>query len=254
MAKKKKEDTVQTTDLGDVSNDAAQAILCSAPYTARVTLRGVDKGMLFHRYSPDAVAAKATAKKGSEEKKTDNLESYVWRDEENRLCLPGHYVVASMTNQKTGAAKYRQDPRSPRASALHLFRACVLAVTDLAPLVYQSKHLTTWCSVDRRGVPVGSGGGRITRHRPHIYGGWEATVDLLVMQPEYINQQLLLDVLTDAGRFAGVGDFRPTFGRFQVVNFNVLKDAPSEPAPLPLPHDEMDFGDRAAAGELGDLD
>ena len=27
MAKKKKEDTVQTTDLGDVSNDAAQAIL-----------------------------------------------------------------------------------------------------------------------------------------------------------------------------------------------------------------------------------
>jgi hypothetical protein len=42
---------------------------------------------------------------------------------------------------------------------------------------------------------------------------------LMVNLPEYIARADLRDVIENAGRLIGVGDFRPTFGRFGVVGF-----------------------------------
>jgi hypothetical protein len=41
--------------------------------------------------------------------------------------------------------------------------------------------------------------------------------------PEYITSALLLDVTQIAGRLVGIGDFRPTYGRFQVIRWEVLQ-------------------------------
>ena len=57
---------------------------------------------------------KAKAAKNSKAKKTDNLETYVYRCDNGNLGIPGEYLRGSVIN----AAKYRQDPRSPRASAV----------------------------------------------------------------------------------------------------------------------------------------
>lgn len=57
--------------------------------------------------------------------------------------------------------------------------------------------------------------------RPAMLVGWTAEIDLQVLLPEYITSQLLQGVLIDAGRLVGVGDFRPTFGRFNVTQFNI---------------------------------
>ena len=46
----------------------------------------------------------------------------------------------------------------------------------------------------------------------------------MVTTPQYIDPRMLNQVLGDAGRLVGVGDFRPTFGRFSVTKFEVLKD------------------------------
>ena len=51
--------------------------------------------------------------------------------------------------------------------------------------------------------------------------GWKVEVELMVHLPEYIPPVLLRQVLDDAGRLIGVGDFRPTFGRFAVSNWDV---------------------------------
>ncbi len=110
--------TKKTEVVTDVSNDAAQDIGFTVPYIVAVTLRGT-ADFLFHRYSCDAVAEKAAAKKGSKSKKTDNVESYVYRDEGGGLCLPGEYVRQAII----AAAKFQQDPRSPRKSAVDLFKA-----------------------------------------------------------------------------------------------------------------------------------
>lgn len=69
-------------DSKQVSNDAAQVISFEEPYIVAVEIEGTSP-ILFHRWSCEDVAAKAEAKKNSKAKKTDNVESYVYRNEKN---------------------------------------------------------------------------------------------------------------------------------------------------------------------------
>lgn len=197
------------TALEPVTNDAESDIEFTAPYTARIRLTGAAP-LLFHRWSNEAVEEKAKAAKGSKAKKSDNVESYVWRDADGDICLPGEYLRQSVIM----AAKFRQDPRSPRKSAMDLFKAGVVSLTELASL-----GVKDWDYLDQRRVVVQRNA--ITRMRPAMLTGWTAEVDLQVLLPEYITGQLLHAVLIDAGRLVGVGDFRPTYGRFQVTQFEV---------------------------------
>lgn len=193
------------------TNGAARTIEASMPYTVAVVLRGVSD-LLFHRWNVEAVAAKAGAAKGSKAKKTDDVESYVYRNEDKELCLPGEYLRQAII----GAAKFRQDPRSPRKSAADLFKAGVLSVTQLASLGKVAWDYEHACrvQVQRNGV---------TRIRPAIKDGWKAEFHLLVNLPEYIAQDTLQEVITNAGRLIGIGDFRPTYGRFVIESFEVIE-------------------------------
>lgn len=191
----------------NISNAAAETINIEEPYVANIRLRGV-ADLLFHRWNPEAVDLKAAAKKGSEAKKTDNIESYVYRNEKNEICIPGEYVRGAIVM----AAKFRQDPRSPRKSAQDLFKAGIVPLDALSSL-----GVKNWDYLDRRRVVVQRQG--INRTRPAMHAGWEANFRMMVTVPEYIDQDLLQEVLSLAGRLGGLADFRPTYGRFSVVSF-----------------------------------
>jgi hypothetical protein len=196
------------------SNGAAADIEFDQPYVVEFTIEGV-AAILFHRWNNEAVAEKASARKGSAAKKSDNVESYVSRNELGEICLPGVYVYGAMCDKKNGAAKYRQDPRSPRASAVKLFQAATSPLTELASL-----GKAEWDYLDERRVVVQQSA--ITRQRPAFNAGWQATFQFVVNLPEYVSPHFFQDVLMLAGRVVGVGDFRPTYGRFHVVEFKVL--------------------------------
>jgi len=200
------------TVLHPVTNDAEDSITAQMPYTVKVTIRG-SAAILFHRWSNEAVAEKAAAAKGSRAKKTDNLESYVYRCPNGNLGLPGEYLRQSIVSKREGSARYIQDPRSPRKSAVDLFTAGIVTLTELADLGVKDADY-----IDRRRVLIQRNA--ITRERPALREGWTATIELMVLIPEYINRTTLLDVLGAAGRLVGVGDFRPTYGRFAVTNFD----------------------------------
>lgn len=195
-----------------VSNGAEEAIDMSQPYRASVTISG-HADILFHRWNNESIAEKASAAKGSAAKKSDNVESYVWRNDEGMICLPGEYLRGSVVM----AAKFHQDPRSPRKSAMDLFKAGVVSLTDLASLGAKD-----WDYEDKRRVVIQRSG--ITRVRPAMRKGWKATIELMITTPEYINPEFLQQVITKAGLLVGVGDFRPTYGRFGITNFEVLSD------------------------------
>jgi hypothetical protein len=196
-------------EIGPVSEGGNEDISYSQPYTAHVTLRG-SSDLLFHRWNCEAVKEKAEAAKNSKAKKTDNVESYVWRNEKGEICLPGEYVRQSIIH----AAKFRQDPRSPRKSAMDLYKAALLCETELAPLgVKECDYLHMGrVVVQRQGV---------TRTRPAMRSGWTANFSITVILSEYVNPKDLHDVIVNAGRLVGVADFRPTYGRFQVTNWKV---------------------------------
>ena len=203
----------QATALGpDVTNGAKAIIEAGAPYIANVRIVGV-ADILLHRWNCEAVEAKGKAAKGSKAKKTDDLESYVYRDDDGHIAIPGEYLRQAVIH----AAKFRQDPRSPRKSAMDLFKAGVVSLTPLASLGTKEWDYEHKCrvQVQRNGV---------TRVRPALKAGWTIDVQLLVTLPEYIPTDALQDVLVNAGRLIGLADNRPTYGRFAVGRFDLVVD------------------------------
>jgi len=92
--------------ISEPTNGGKEAIETGLPYTAHITIVG-SADLLLHAWNVEAVDEKAKAKKGSDAKKTDNVESYVRRNEDGIICLPAEYLRMSVVN----AAKFRQDPR-----------------------------------------------------------------------------------------------------------------------------------------------
>lgn len=198
--------------LAPVTNDAAHDIAFEEPYIVSFKIEGTAP-LLFHRWSCEAVEEKAKAKKGSAAKKTDNVESYVYRNDQNQICLPGEYIRQSMIN----AAKFKQDPRSPRKSAMDLFKAGIVTLTELAPL---NGGIEQWDYVDQRRVVIQRSA--ITRMRPAFAKAWRAEFEFSIVLPEYIDSQLFSEVLALTGKVIGTADGRPTYGRFQVSHCEVL--------------------------------
>ena len=190
------------------TNGAEGQIAYEYPFVCEFTLKGVVP-ILFHRWNTEAVAEQAAARKGSAAKKTDNIESYVYRNDDGEICIPGFYVHGALVN----AAKYRQDPRSSRKSAMDLYKAAISPLTDMASL-----GQADWDFIDSRRVTVQRAG--ITRSRPGFNAGWEATFEFSVNLPEYVAPMDFLDVLTLAGRVTGLADNRPTYGRFAITRFD----------------------------------
>lgn len=179
------------------------------PYRAEITITG-RRPLLFHNYSPEAVEQKSKAKKGSDEKKRDWIETYVYKTEQGILGIPG----LNFTTCLAEAARYKQDPRSPRKSARDLFKAGVIPENEVEPFIGDP---TTWDFVDQRRVGVQRSA--VTRERPGMLKGWQIRFGLEIILPEYITPDFLLEVANDAGRFCGLCDFRPIYGTFQVSRF-----------------------------------
>lgn len=199
--------------LEPVTNDAKGLIQFEQPYIVHFSIEGVAP-LIFHRWSCEDVAEKSNAKKGSRAKKTDNIDAFVYRNEHNQICLPGEYVRQSMIN----AAKFKQDPRSSRKSAMDLFKAALVSFTELAPL---NGGIEVWDYVDQRRMLVQRSA--ITRQRPAFNKGWTAEFHFSVIAPEYVDIQMFREVLSLTGRLIGTADGRPTYGRFQVTNCQTVE-------------------------------
>lgn len=196
----------------EVTNEGQDTIDLSKPYRVEVTIQGI-ADILFHRWSCEDVAAKGKSAKGSTARKTDNIETFVYRCPDGTIGIPGEYFRQSILN----AAKFLQDPRSPRKSAQDLYKAGVVSLTELASLNKDTWDLLHQCRVTIQRSAI-------TRTRPCLLKGWKATFILLIALPEYIPIEVLSSVITDAGRLIGLGDFRPTYGRFSLINIKKLTD------------------------------
>lgn len=197
----------------EILNGIENTVTTEKPYIMSAEIIGTCP-VIFHKWSCEDVAAKAAAKKGSKEKKSDNVESFVYRDEDGHICLPGLYITQAMTY----AAKFKQDPRSPRKSAFDLFKAGIVPLTELAKINGGTRN---WDFIDQRRVVIQRNS--ITRMRPAFLKGWSAEVDIMVNTPEYIDQAFFREVLEMSGRLIGVADFRPSYGRFQVAKCKVIE-------------------------------
>lgn len=193
-------------DAAQLSNGGKPTIDLSQPFIAIIRVIGVAP-LLFHAWNVEAVDEKSKAAKGSKAKKTDDVESYVYRTNDNRIGIPGKNFHATLIE----AGRSMQDPRSPRKALRDMVRAGLTPLDVVAPLIPDTEE---WDYLDKQRVTVQRAG--ITRVRPAMKEGWECEFRLLVNLPEYLNTQLLATLVGNAGRLVGLCDFRPSYGRFSV--------------------------------------
>ncbi len=203
--------TLKKVNAKDFENGAAHLVEMSAPYRARVMIQGVAT-ILFNRFNVEDYDERQKSNKGSKVRKADrDPESQIWRANDGTVGIPGLWLRAAIIK----AAKFRQDPRSPRASAMELYKAGIIVATEIASLGTE-----TWDFLDKARAVVQRSA--VPRIRPAFSPGWQAEFDIDVLVPEYIASSELHDTLVNAGRFFGLGDHRPTYGRFQVVKFDAV--------------------------------
>jgi len=205
-----KKATAEVIHISEPTNGGKETISHSEPFVVSVCLQGVTD-ILFHRWNCEAIEEKAKAAKNSKGKKSDDVESYVYRNDKDDICIPGEYLRGAIIH----AAKFRQDPRSPRKSAMDLFKAGIIVMTPLASLGTKK-----WDYLHKSRVTIQRQG--VNRIRPAMKVGWQVTFEIMSVLPEYIDSNTLRETIEAAGRLIGLADYRPTYGRFGIVNFKVL--------------------------------
>ena len=155
--------------------------------------------------------AKATKSKSKDtEQGQQTISELEWRgslytDEDNHPCLPGEVLEAMLVE---GAKVFK------------LGKACkgALIVDGNYKIKYDGPKTVDGLWKDGgflKRSPARVGQQRIIRSRP-IFPKWECTFDVQ-WDPDMIkDEEQLADIVESAGR-SGVGDWRPKFGRFEVV-------------------------------------
>ncbi|MDR0615986.1 MAG: hypothetical protein LBG29_04180, partial [Synergistaceae bacterium] len=80
---------------------------------------------------------------------------------------------------------------------------------------------TEWQYLDQQRVTIQRNG--ITRTRPAFTKGWRCEFTLTSILPEYISPEFLRTLVDGAGKFIGIADFRPTYGRFAVSKWELIR-------------------------------
>jgi hypothetical protein len=204
--------TLERTSIPSVAtktNSNGSVVALDASYAVEVVLVGTAP-ILFHRWDDASVERKSKAAKGSQAKKSDDVESYVYRTSDGEIGIPGKNFKACLRE----AGRSLPDPRSPRKSARDLVQSAV----QIEPFI-SSLGRTSWDVLDVQRVVVMRTA--VSRTRPMFHEGWKVSFDVVVLAPEYVSQDWLHDLITRAGRFVGLGDFRPDYGRFRMDSFQV---------------------------------
>lgn len=208
MANKKKIiGTDQLEQFDGVQTASGDLTRLTEPLMVKFTITGKNK-LLFHAWNQETVKQKTDGVRGGKVKKTDDIQSYVYRNEDGDICIPSIYVHSAMRD----AGKSFTDPRSTRASCMGLVKQALIPQHELATLgVDKWDYLAQHRAVVNRAS--------INRVRPGFMPGWQATFTMMSVLPEYMDMQLMYDILATAGNTIGIGDYRPMHGRFVITSF-----------------------------------
>lgn len=118
------------------------------------------------------------------------------------------------------AAVNYQIPGKRKKTYKDLVRTAVLIDPQAIPHVHQEWQIEN----GGLGRPVIINRARVMRYRPQL-DTWALEFTLSILDDE-LHSSVVFEILQDAGKRVGIGDYRPKFGRFQVVKWELHRDAP----------------------------
>ena len=179
--------------------------------------------MLHHGSQSVGMQEKSMKKQGGDALtgNPDEWKQTIYFKEDFGVFLPSSCFEASVKN----AAK--QFKISGKATATKFVDSGLFCVDICLPFFVDGKPIKTLDDsriiIDKRTVKNPSTKGRNVRYRAK-FDEWESTFRIVVTADDYLTDKLITDIITYAGLYVGVGDFRPKFGRFQLVSLKEVKN------------------------------
>jgi hypothetical protein len=160
--------------------------------------------------APTELSDKPTRKRGEHLDPKVEAEMRLYKDPQGNIVIPSVNIKACI---REAGRNYRVRGRKST------FAAMIRAGIEIKPFPYVPLIHSGW-TVDIRPVVVQRN--RILRARP-CFEKWSLEFQIINNDPTIIHSDTLHKILIDAGRYYGLGDFRPEFGTFKVEKFDIMK-------------------------------
>jgi len=165
--------------------------------------------LLLH--NPAGISNFPKLRRGEHLPPEEEARRYLYLDDEGRSCVTAQMIKACI---RDAGRNYRV--RGRRSTFASMIRAALTIQPPMIPIISKDG----W-KVDIRSVVVQRQ--RILRARPR-YDDWELRFKIINSDPTVIPADMLKKILVDAGRYYGLGDFRPEFGLFEVKEFKAVDE------------------------------
>lgn len=158
-------------------------------------------------------------KKGKIYLDSEEAERRLYKDDVGIICQPASHIesclVYSGADFKISGSKTYKEP----------LKAGIFVEPRMLRHQYPS-----WV-IDKRSVVVKRA--RVIRCRPR-FDQWELAF-LIYIRDNRIDPLILEEILVSAGQYVGIGDYRPRFGLFEVLSFQIVDTNKEECAGLKSP-------------------
>lgn len=172
-----------------------------------VEIKGT-RPLLMH--APTGIGDNPKQRRGEHLPPEKEAESYLYKDEKGNIVIPSLNIKAML---RDAGRNYKISGRKTT------YGAAIKAGIDIEPYPYVPLRHNGY-KVDVRPVVVQRS--RILRARPR-FDEWSLEFVIVNKDPQVLLRDTMKRVVEDAGKWIGLGDFRPEFGLFEVVKFEPLK-------------------------------
>jgi len=166
--------------------------------------------LLLNRFPSETQINKQPMKSGSNvhDPKIE-AENALYKNKNGIVCQPASHIEGAMIKASTAYMMAGKGKKTFKDA----FKGGVFVEPMMIPHKNQKWELDL--------SPVNVQRAKIMRARPR-FDEWELTFNILNID-DRIRKEVLKQILIDAGRYFGVGDNRPRFGRFEVIKFEQIK-------------------------------
>lgn len=191
--------------------------------TVSLTIKG-NSALLINRFKEQDEMVEAVKKSTKKDYGTprEQAEATAYHDEKTKLIwVPSTWITGAI---KTVASDYKLP--GTRKSVKSVSGGAIFPLDE--KLYFKKKLKLKDVEIDSRPVVIQRA--RIMRHRARIEE-WELECTLEIDET-ILPVANVYEILADAGKRAGIGDFRPSkggpFGRFQITSWEVEGDKPKK--------------------------
>ena len=144
-------------------------------------------------------------------------EAGLYRTAEGIIYQPAQHILSAL---KKVASDYKVPGKARKTFQSYIFAGISIQPLQIPLLGGENGEAPTY-EIDLQPAVIGRA--RIMRSRPR-FDQWALEFQLEILDP-IIPPEVARQLLSDAGRFAGLGDYRPLFGLFELERFEAVEQS-----------------------------